>query len=81
MKSYKAYTLHNASDDTTYVIWWDGHKLCASNDAILRKLKQHHVDGMDYSEGEKFFDSIPRIFRSGYLYAKKTKVDESGKPV
>lgn len=82
MKTFKAYTLHSAnSDEPIATVWWDGHKLCASNDAILDRLKHHFVDGMDYSAGEKFFEQIPRLYKSGYMFVKKAKVDESGKPV
>lgn len=85
MKTFKAYTLHNANateaDAPVATVWWDGHKLCSTNDAILKRLKQQTSNGLDYSAGEEFFAQIPRIYKSGYLYVKKTQVDENGKPV
>lgn len=82
MKTFDAYTLHTADSDEAYaIVWWNGSKLCANTTAILASLKRQIVDGMDYTSGEDFFKKIPMLFKNGYTYAKKAKVNEEGKVV
>lgn len=84
MKTYSGYTIHhaNAEDDATpATVWWDGAHIRASSPELLSSLKSYVTDGLDYSAGKEFFEKVPQIFKSGYMYVRKIQVDESGKPV
>lgn len=81
MTTHPAYKLVDDDDATVGTIWWTGSKLCASTPAILDRLKHKLVDGLDIRSGEKFFNRIPQVYKSGYISAHKTTVDDEGKEV
>lgn len=91
--NYDAYLIidSNSPEEPDGTIWWDGEHTRASSDAILRKLKKLHIPygqadaesgtTVSIGSGKEFFDRLPLAYKSGYTYLKKSKVDESGKPV
>ena len=77
--TYPAYKIYSASEDEPVgVVWFDGKVLRASNESILHQIKQQVIDGMDYTSGKDFFEALPRIYKSGYVYVRKAEVDREG---
>lgn len=79
--TYRAFKLMSERRDTPLaIIWWHDRLQC-TNKAVLDSLKTHEVNGMNWHKGEEFFNSIPEIYRSGYLYVLKAEVTSDGKEV
>ena len=81
-KSFDAYRLMSGQDDSILgVIWWDGKLIRTSDENLTHQLKNADINGKCWADGEKFFKELPSRFSSGYVYCKKTRVDEEGKEV
>ena len=83
MATYDAYKIYyaDAPDKPMAVVWWNGVRLQCSSKDFLQDLKDTVVDGFDFRAGKEFFDRIPRIYKSGYTYTRKTSVDGEGNEV
>lgn len=81
MSMHDAFKIMDDEDNVIATVWWAGSKLCSDNVKFLASLKTKHVDGLSYGSGKEFFDKIPSIYRSGYMYTRKAKVDSNGKLV
>jgi hypothetical protein len=84
MTTYEAYKFLTPKDDEDKpfaIVWWTGKNLKSTDENLLKRLKDQVVDGMDYSSGKPFFDRIPSIYRSGYVYTLDAMVDADGKEV
>ena len=84
MTTYEAYKFLTPKDDEDKpfaIVWWTGKNLKSTDENLLKRLKDQVVDGMDYSSGKPFFDRIPSIYRSGYVYTLDVMVDADGKEV
>lgn len=74
-----AFKVMDDEGNTIATVWWTGSRIQADNPKFLARLKTKHVDGLSYGDGKEFFDKIPNIYKSGYTYTKKAKVDADGK--
>lgn len=84
MATYPAYKFFYADDDDAApfaIVWWNGKNMKSTDETMLRRVKDRVVDGLDYSAGKEFFDKIPVMYRSGYVYTRKTNVDDNGNEV
>lgn len=84
MPTYEAYKFLTPKDDEDKpfaIVWWNGKNLKSTDESLLKRLKDQVVDGMDYSSGKPFFDRIPSIYRSGYVYTLDAVVDSDGNEV
>lgn len=76
MAKRKAYQVFDSQDQAIYaIIWWDGNTIKCTNKRLLRKLKSSVVLGKVFTDGEEFFDLIPRTLGS-YSYTRLTELDE-----
>jgi len=83
MAIYEAYKFFSAKEDDKpfATVWWNGKNLKSTDETLLKRLKDRVSDGLDYTAGKPFFDKIPAIYRSGYVYTRSTTVDADGKEV
>ena len=83
MAIYEAYKFFSAKEDDKpfATVWWNGKNLKSTDDTLLKRLKDRVSDGLDYTAGKPFFDKIPAIYRSGYVYTRSTTVDADGNEV
>lgn len=80
--THTAYKVYSArKDEPVGLIWWDGKTIRSSKEFLTAHLKEASADGLVFRDGKEFFDKIPRIFKSGYMYVKKTTVDKDGKEI
>lgn len=83
MATCPAYKFFYADDDEApfAIVWWNGKNMKSTNENLLKRIKSRLVDGLDYSSGKQFFDKIPVMYGSGYVYTRKTEVDNDGNEV
>lgn len=79
MRMYDAFKVMDDEENIIATVWWTGTKLESDDPIFLEGLKDHCVAGLSYHAGKEFFDKIPSIYRSGYMYTRKAKVDSNGK--
>lgn len=68
----------DSDGEVVAIVWWTGSTIEASSARFLRSLEQRVVDGRGFDDGKEFFDRIPNIYKSGYLYTRGAKVDAAG---
>lgn len=85
MKTFDAYQLISENEDRKVkaTLWWTGTTIKSTDPELLRTLKGTYlpVGGYQFSDGEKFFNALPSLFRSGYEHLKSIKCDETGNEV
>lgn len=89
MASYRAYELKGGRDGKPKLIWWDGKRIRASSNVLLFELKQIKIHNnihkplLTFSDGEEFFDNLPRSreLNNGYSWLVETEVNEKGEKI
>jgi len=81
--TYEAYQLFAESDDEKpfATVWWHQQRIRCTDPDVLESLTDGAIDGMTHSDGKEFFDKLPSLFRSGYVYTRKVEVDAEGNKV
>ncbi|NJL53712.1 hypothetical protein HC928_00305 [bacterium] len=90
MKTFDGYELRKSTSgkEDGPTIWWDGERVRASTDKLLRELKRIDIPFgnkqnpvLSHKDGEDFFEQLPRYYNNGYQWLKKVKVNEKGEKV
>ncbi len=64
---------NNNNDEVICSIWWTGKSIVCSDDSIQKTLKGISIGELRFSDGQKFFDALPRHFRAGYTKLVRVK--------
>jgi hypothetical protein len=66
---------HHSDDKVRATLWWDGQKVRCDDQEFLELLKDGTTYGNDFKHSPEWLDTqLPRIFKSGYMMARKAKV-------
>jgi hypothetical protein len=69
------YEIISAGDKVLGKVWWDeeASKIDTDNPQLLDFLKDERYNGITFRDGEKFLQSLGKIFTNGYVSVKKVK--------
>lgn len=62
---------HAEGDKVVATFWWDGRYVKSDNPDMLESFKR--MMHMKFRHSESWLQELPRVFRNGYLMARKAK--------
>ncbi len=65
------YEIVGTGDKVIGKVWWDGKKVDSDSPRLLKSLKKQNVDGYTLRSGEEFVKRLPKIYKNGYIRARK----------